>query len=45
MMCCGWPKGFIPELSDAAALMWIEHRLREADLSKPLRDELEDGPH
>jgi len=35
------PKGFIPELTDAQALMWIEHRLRDPHLSDGLRTELE----
>jgi hypothetical protein len=35
------PKGFIPELSDAYALMWIEHRLRDPHLDEPLRRELD----
>src|SRR5437870_3542459 len=35
------PKGFIPELTDAQALMWIEHRLRDPHLSDGLRKELE----
>lgn len=35
------PKGFIPELSDASALMWIEKRLGEGHLSDSARRELE----
>lgn len=35
------PKGFIPELSDAAALMWIERRLRDPRLPAAARAELE----
>ena len=35
------PKGFIPELTDAQALMWIEHRLRDPHLSDGLRKEFE----
>jgi hypothetical protein len=35
------PKGFIPELSDASALMWIERRLRDGRLSDSSRKELE----
>ena len=35
------PKGFIPELSDASALMWIEHRLRDERLGEGLRTDLE----
>jgi len=35
------PKGFIPELTDAQALMWIEHRLADPHLSDGLRSELE----
>jgi hypothetical protein len=35
------PKGFIPELSDASALMWIERRLADGRLSDSLRNELE----
>src|SRR5437773_10547553 len=35
------PKGFIPELTDAQALMWIEHRLADPHLSDGLRKELE----
>src|SRR6266404_3592320 len=35
------PKGFIPELTDAQALMWIEHRLRDPHLSDGPRKELE----
>src|SRR2546427_7571458 len=35
------PKGFIPELTDAQALMWIEHRLADPHLSDGLRRELE----
>jgi hypothetical protein len=35
------PKGFIPELSDAYALMWIEHRLRDPHLEESLRRQLE----
>ena len=31
------PKGFIPELSDAAALMWIERRLRDPRLPAAAR--------
>ena len=35
------PKGFIPELSDAYALMWIEHRLKGEHLADDLRRELQ----
>ena len=35
------PKGFIPELTDAAALIWIEKKLRDRHLSESLRAELE----
>jgi hypothetical protein len=35
------PKGFIPELTDAYALMWIERRLRDPHLGEALRAELE----
>jgi hypothetical protein len=35
------PKGFIPELSDAYALMWIEERLRDDHLGPDTRAELE----
>jgi hypothetical protein len=35
------PKGFIPELSDASALIWIEKKLRDPHLSDSLRAELE----
>ena len=35
------PRGFIPELSDAQALMWIEHRLADPHLGDVLRKELE----
>jgi hypothetical protein len=35
------PKGFIPELSDAFALMWIEARLRDDHLGSDTRAELE----
>ncbi len=35
------PKGFIPELSDATALMWIENRLRDPRLGEDLRRDLE----
>jgi hypothetical protein len=35
------PKGFIPELSDAYALMWIEQRLRDPHLEESLRRELD----
>ncbi|HZP41977.1 MAG TPA: hypothetical protein VFD84_10775 [Candidatus Binatia bacterium] len=35
------PKGFIPELSDAFAAMWIDERLAEGHLSDALRAELE----
>ena len=35
------PRGFIPELSDAQALMWIERRLAEPHLGDALRKELE----
>jgi len=34
------PRGFIPELSDAQALMWIEHRLADPHLGEALRTEL-----
>ena len=41
----GWlarrPKGFIPELSDAHALLWLENRLEEPHLAEPLRKQLE----
>jgi hypothetical protein len=41
----GWlarkPKGFIPELTDAYALMWIDRRIDDADVSDDLRRELE----
>jgi len=35
------PRGFIPELTDAYALMWIEHRLKDPKLSKAIRAQLE----
>jgi len=35
------PKGFIPELSDAQALMWIEERLNDSHLDPATRGELE----
>jgi hypothetical protein len=35
------PKGFIPELSDASALVWIEKKLRDPHLTASLRAELE----
>ena len=35
------PKGFIPELSDASALVWIEKKLRDRHLTDSLRTELE----
>ncbi len=35
------PKGFIPELTDASALIWIEKKLRDRHLSDSLRAELE----
>lgn len=35
------PKGFIPELSDTSALMWIEKQLRERQLSDADRNDLE----
>ena len=35
------PKGFIPELSDASALMWIEARLRDDRLADSTRKALE----
>jgi hypothetical protein len=35
------PKGVIPELSDASALIWIEKKLRDRHLSNSLRAELE----
>ncbi len=35
------PKGFIPELSDAYGLMWIERQLEHADLEPKTRAELE----
>jgi hypothetical protein len=35
------PKGFIPELTDAHALMWIERRLRAAHLGESVRRDLE----
>lgn len=34
------PKGFIPELSDCYALMWIERRLKSPRLAERLRREL-----
>lgn len=41
----GWlakhPKGFIPELTDAHALMWIEERLEDEHLGPETRKELE----
>jgi len=41
----GWlanrPKGFIPELSDAAALMWIEHQLKHGNPGADRRREIE----
>ena len=35
------PKGFIPELTDVQALMWIEQRLADEHLPAPLREDLE----
>ena len=35
------PKGFIPELTDASALVWIDKKLRDRHLSDSLRAELE----
>jgi len=35
------PKGFIPELSDAHSLMWIERQLEHGDLEPKTRTELE----
>jgi hypothetical protein len=35
------PKGFIPELTDASALIWIEKKHRDRHLSDSLRAELE----
>ena len=35
------PKGFIPDLSDAGSLMWIEERLKASDLSPEDRAQLE----
>jgi hypothetical protein len=35
------PKGFIPELSDAYALMWIERRLKGEHFADDLRRELQ----
>jgi len=35
------PKGFIPDLSDASALMWIERTLRDGRPGDELRKELE----
>lgn len=35
------PKGFIPELSDVAAIMWIEHRLESDGLGDADRKSLE----
>ncbi len=41
----GWlarkPKGFIPELTDAYALMWLDHRLASEKLDPKLRKRLE----
>src|SRR3989454_1171397 len=34
------PRGFIPELSDAQALMWIERRLADPHLGDALRNEV-----
>ena len=34
-------KGFIPDLSDATNLMWIEHELTRKDLTAQSRAELE----
>lgn len=39
------PKGFIPELSDVAALMWIDHRLEDDRLPAATRRTLEDMQH
>lgn len=35
------PRGFIPELTDVSALIWIEKKLRDPHLSDSLRAELE----
>jgi hypothetical protein len=35
------PKGFIPQLTDAYALMWIEHHLEDGHLSDEMRGTLE----
>jgi len=35
------PKGFIPELNDAAGLMWIEETLTRKDLDAPMKKSLE----
>lgn len=35
------PKGFIPQLTDAYALMWVEHHLKHPDLSEAMRRTLE----
>lgn len=35
------PKGFIPELSDSSALMWIERQLRDGRPGEAMRKELE----
>src|SRR5207249_1050436 len=35
------PKGFIPQLTDAYALMWIERRLQDPHLGDALRAQLE----
>lgn len=35
------PKGFIPELSDVADLMWLENELKRTNLSAPMRATLE----
>ena len=36
------PKGFIPDLTDAADLIWIEHELTQPDLDPKRRAALED---
>jgi hypothetical protein len=35
------PKGFIPELTDAYALMWLDHRVAEGSIDGSERRELE----
>jgi hypothetical protein len=39
------PKRFIPELSDASALVWIERKLRDRHSSDSFRAELEESSH